>query len=282
MSKIARTIVITGGTSGIGKSCLDLFVKNGDNVIVLARTNPDNLPNFFKCDVSNISEVEKVFNFIGQKYPGIDVLINNAGFGISGAIELVPETDLRNLFDVNFFGVINCYKKALPYMNKNSSIINISSVCALFPLPFRGLYCASKSAVNMLTYSMKMECSPFNVKVSAVCPGDVKTNFTKNRIKNFQTNERYGDRIKNATSKVDGRENKRMKPEKVAKVVYKVSLQKRPKPFVIVGFKYKLLYFAMKFLPLSWLIHFTSKFFGGFKKSKQKTIENTKGGENGR
>ena len=281
MSRIARNIVITGGTSGIGRACFELFTKKGDNVIILARNNPENLPNFYKCDVSNKEEVKSVFNSIGAKYSGIDVLVNNAGFGVSGAIELVSDDDIKNLFNVNFFGVINCYKAALPYMNKNSSIINISSACALFPLPFRGLYCASKSAVNMITFSMKMECNPFNVKVSSVCPGDVKTNFTKNRVKIFETNDRYGDRIANATNKVDSRENKRMKPEKVAKVVYKVSRKINPKPFVIVGFKYKLLYFAMRFLPLSWLLHFTSKFFGGFNKQKDKTLNNTEGETNG-
>ena len=263
MSKIARNIVITGGTSGIGKSCRDLFLEKGDNVIILARKNPENLPNFYKCDVANASEVAQVFNEIGKKYTGIDVLILNAGYGISGAIELVDNTDIKGMFDVNLFGVINCYKSAMPFMNKNSSIINISSACAFFPLPFRGLYCSSKSALNMLTYSMKMECKPFNVAVSAVCPGDVKTNFTKSRVKVFKTNERYEDRIKNATEKVDGREEKRMKPIKVAKVVYNVSKKKNPKPYVIVGTKYKVLNFAMRFLPLSLLLHFTSKIFGG-------------------
>ena len=128
---------------------------------------------------------------------------------------------------------------------------------------------------------MKMECEPFNVNVCSVCPGDVKTNFTKNRVKNFETNERYGDRIKNATLKVDSREDKRMKPEKVAKVIYKVSLKNNPKPFVIVWANYILLFFAMRFLPLSWLLHFTSKLFGGNTKENKK-IKNTEGEENGR
>ena len=268
MSKIARNIVITGGTSGIGKACLDLFKQKGDNVIILARKNPENLPNFYKCDVSNFTEVKQVFNEISNTFTGIDVLVNNAGFGVSGAIELVSESDTKSLFDVNLHGVINCYKCALPYIKKGGTIINISSVCAFFPLPFRGLYCASKSAVNMLSYSMKMECEPFGVKVACVCPGDVQTNFTKSRVKVFETNERYGDRIENATNKIDSREHKRMTADKVAKVIYKQSIKRNPKPYVIVGAKYKVLNFAMRFLPLSLLIKFTSKIFGGHKKPK--------------
>jgi len=269
MSKIARNIVITGGTSGIGKASLDYFKSMGDNVIILARNNPQDLPNFYKCDVSNFEEVKQTFNQISNTYTGIDVLINNAGFGVSGAIELVNNKDTNALFDVNLIGVINCYKCAIPYIKKGGIVINISSVCAFFPLPFRGLYCASKSAVNMLSYSMKMECQPFGVRVACVCPGDVKTNFTKSRVKVFDTNDRYGDRIENATNKIDGREDKRMSPEKVAKVIYKQSLSKNPKPYVIVGAKYKFLNFAMRFLPLSLLIKFTSKIFGGNKNPKK-------------
>ena len=121
----------------------------------------------------------------------------------------------------------------------------------------------------MLSYSMKMECEPFGVKVACVCPGDVQTNFTKSRVKVFETNERYGDRIQNATDKIDGREHKRMTADKVAKVIYKQSVKRNPKPYVIVGAKYKILNFAMRFLPLSWLIKFTGKIFGGHKKPKE-------------
>lgn len=268
MSKIARNVVITGGTSGIGKACLDLFKQKGDNVIILARKNLENLPNFYKCDVADFEQVKQVFNEISNTFTGIDVLINNAGFGVSGAIELVENKDFQSMFDVNINGVINCYKCALPYIKKGGTIINMSSVCAFFPLPFRGLYCASKAAVNMLTYSMKMECKPFGVNVCCVCPGDVKTNFTKSRVKIFDTNERYGDRIKNATLKIDSHEDNRMPASKVAKVTYKISRKKNPKPYVIVGAKYKILKFAMRFLPLSLLLKFTNKFYGGLKPFK--------------
>ena len=263
---IVRNVVITGGTSGIGKACLEYFSLKNDNVIILARKNPDNLPNFYQCDVTDEENVRKVFESIGAKYTNIDVLINNAGYGVSGAIELIDTKTAKDLFDVNLFGVINCYKYALPFMKRGSKILNISSVCALFALPFRGLYCSSKSAVNMLTLSQRLECEPFGVNVSAVCPGDVKTNFTKNRVKIYDTNERYGDRIKKATDKIDSKEDDRMPAEYLAKSIYKISKKKKPKPYTIVGTKYKILNFAMRFLPLSLLLKYTSKLFGGFDK----------------
>lgn len=263
MKQQTRNIVITGGTSGIGLACVEYFKNKGDNVIVLARKNPNNLSNFYACDVSNEEQVMKTFAEIGAKYPYIDVLVNNAGFGLSGATELINNSDIHSLFNVNFFGVVNCYKYALPFMREGGSIINVSSVCAFFPLPYRGYYCASKSAVNLISYSMRMECAPSKIKVCAVCPGDTKTNFTKNRIKNFETNSRYGNRIKSAAEDIDSKQEKRMKPEIVAKRIYKISKKRSPKPYVIVGAKYKVLNFFSKIFPLNWLLFFTTKFFSG-------------------
>ena len=265
-SNIVRNVVITGGTSGIGKACAEYFASKGDNVIILARKNPEKLENFYACDVTNEEQVMKVFNEIGAKYTQIDVLINNAGYGISGAIELIDDKTTKDLFNVNYFGVVNCYKYALPFMVKGSTIINVSSACALFAVPFRGHYCASKAAVNMLTFSQRMECKPFGVKVTAVCPGEVKTNFTKNRVKNFETNERYGDRIKNAAEGIDKNDDKRMQPIVVAKAIYRSSKKRNPKPYTIVSAKYKVLDFAMRFLPLNLLLHFTGSLLGGKKK----------------
>ena len=166
------------------------------------------------------------------------------------------------MFDVNLFGVVNCTKASLPFMEKGGKIINISSVCALFPLQFRGYYCATKSALNMLTFSQNLECKPFGIHVGSVCPGDVKTNFTKNRVKIFDTNERYGDRIKNCAEKIDKKNDERMDPIVVAKATYKYSLKKNPKPFIIVGTKYKWLYFASKIVPAKLLHRCIYKMFG--------------------
>lgn len=266
-NKKQKIIVITGATSGIGLACKSLFEKNGHRVISLARNNINNDNDFFSCDVSKEIQVIETFKKIKEKYGQIDILINNAGYGISGAVELIENRDIENLFDVNLLGCINSFKYALPLIKKGGMIINMSSVCALFPLPYRSLYCASKASLNMLSLCLYMECKPFNVKVVSICPGDVKTNFTKNRVKVFKTNERYDDRIKIATNLLDKREDRRMPPEKVAKVVFRVSKKKQPKPYVIVGFKYKVLHFAMRFLPTSWLLYFTEKFFGGHNKN---------------
>lgn len=260
-----RIVVITGCSSGIGRECVRYFESKGDIVIGLARHNED-CDNFYCCDISSEENVKKVMNMIGARYRRIDVLINNAGYGLSGAVEMVPNGEIEKLYDVNILGAINCYKYAMPYMRKGSEIINIASACALFPLPYRGLYCSSKAGLHMLSLSLAMECAPLGIKVVSVCPGDIKTNFTKNRVKVFETNDRYKDRIENAARAIDSRQDKRMSVVGVARKIYNISTKRSPRPYYIIGFKYKVLHFAMRFLPTSALLHFTEKYFGGHKK----------------
>ena len=117
----------------------------------------------------------------------------------------------------------------------------------------------------MLSLSLSMECAPLGIKVISICPGDIKTNFTKNRVKIFDTDSRYGDRIENAARNIDSREDKRMSVDVVSRKIYRISRKATPKPYYIIGFKYKMLHFAMRFLPSSALLHFTEKYFGGHK-----------------
>ncbi len=263
-----KIIVITGATSGIGNTLAELF-KNENNIVInLSRTATLSATSF-PCDVSNEEDVKKAFEFIKEKHGKIDILINNAGYGISGATELVSNEDAEKIFQTNFFGVFSCSKYALPLMNKGARIVNISSACAIFPLPYRSLYCASKAAVSMLSLSMRMELSFFGIDVVSICPGDVKTNFTKNRVKKFETNERYENRIENATSKIDSLEHKRMSSNYVAKKILKICNKKKTKPQYIIGTKYKIFYFLSRIFPQSIFNKIIEKMFGG--KNNKKT-----------
>lgn len=254
-------VVITGGTSGMGKALAERFKNRGDTVIVLARTVEDE--NGIKCDLSNEDEIKSAFKTITEKFGKVDILINNAGYGISGATELIPSSEARKIFDVNFFGTLFCIQNVLPLMQKGGKIINISSACAIFPLPFRTLYCASKSAVSMLSHSIRMEVSTAGVQVCAICPGEVKTNFTKNRIKNFETNSRYGNRIKSATDNIDKNESKRMPLSYAVEKIFKIISKTKLKPQYIIGKKYKILYSLFKTFPLNLFVKATNKFKGG-------------------
>ena len=255
-----KVIVITGGTSGIGKLMVQHYRASGNVVVNLARscnTEGDDIT----CDVSNHDSVVNAFNIIKDKYGKVDILINNAGYGISGAVEMLDDEQVEKQFAVNFMGVYRAIKYALPLMSSGGKIVNISSACALFALPFRGMYCASKSAVNMLSYSLREELRPYNISVTAICPGDIKTEFTKNRVKNFATNERYGERIRLADEHISNREHKRMSPEYAVEKIEKVIAKKKYKPFYIIGNKYKFLYALKRIFPLSTILWGTGKMF---------------------
>lgn len=257
-----RIVVITGGTSGIGLELKNLYSQSGDTVLTISTRQLDD-PLHYSCSVSDEKNIKDVINQIGVKYGQIDVLINNAGFGMSGICEFLTSDKIKDVTEVNYYGTIYTIQGAIKYMKKGSKIINISSAMALFPVPFRGIYASVKSAVLTLSFELRMELKSLGIDVVAICPGDIKTNFTKNRIKDFVTNERYGNRLESATLKSDSREEKRMSAEKCAKSIYKKINHKKSKPFYIIGTKYKILYFITKITPKSWLLGITNKLYGG-------------------
>ncbi len=248
-----RNILITGATSGIGKGLKEYFESKGDKVFNISKSAPE-----YPCDITDKEQLNEVFEKLQNQT--FDILINCAGRGLSGAVELVSEKEIRAQFELNFFALINVTKKALPLMKEKSKIINISSTCAIFPLPFRSYYCASKSAVNMITDGLRMELKNTNIQVASICPGEVKTNFTKNRVKDFETNSRYGDSIKKSTEHVDSHEDKRMSVEKAVKKMAKFIERKKLKPMTIIG-KQKYLYFISRFVPKSLFIKVIGKMF---------------------
>lgn len=258
-----RIVIITGGTSGIGLGLKNLYEKAGDTVLTISTREGNE--KHYSCSVSDEKKIKEVINSIGQKYGRIDVLINNAGFGMSGITELLPVEQIKSVCEVNYYGTLYCTQEAIKYMPRGSKIINISSAMALFPVPYRAIYGSIKSAVLTLSFALRMELKPLGIEVTAICPGDIKTNFTKNRIKKFETNERYGSRLEKATTKSDSREDKRMPAEICSSKIFKIITKKKCKPFYIIGGKYKLLYFMTRITPKSWLLNITEKLYGGEK-----------------
>lgn len=180
---------------------------------------------------------------------------------MSGAIELIEENEIRKEYEVNVLGAIFVIQEAIPLMTKNGKIINISSACALFPLPFRAFYCSSKSAVSMLSDCLRMELSKTNLQVTAICPCDIKTEFTKNRVKNFKTNERYNDSIKLSAEKIDNAQDKRMSLDKAIKIITKIISKKNLKPQYVMGLRNKMLYQVQKFFPKGLVLKVLTKIF---------------------
>ena len=257
-----KIVVITGGTSGIGLELCKIYRDKGATVITISR-NGEVSPTHYNCDVSIESQVNETVDKLASIYGKIDVLILSAGFGMSGITELLPTDDFKSLTEVNYYGTLYFIRSALKYMEKGSKIVTLSSAMALFPIPFRAIYGSVKSAVLSLSFSLKMELAPLGIEVTSICPGNIKTNFTANRIKNFQTSDRYGNRFKSATLKNDTKEDKRIKADSCAKEIYSKIKKKKCKPFYIIGAKYKFLYFLSRITPKSWLLKFTAKLYDG-------------------
>lgn len=245
---IKKFAVVTGGLSGIGKAICEVLESEKFEVVILSRSNPNEQSNVIVCDVSEREQVVKAFEEIKKRTSHIDILVNSAGFGSIGALELCEQSLIESVYKTNVFGTIYAVQNALPLMNRGSKIFNISSMQAISPVPFKSMYSSSKAAISSLSYCLSMELASAGIQVCAVCPGEIKTNFTKNRIGEIKTNERYGTAIEKAIARQDARENKRA-PISVVKKVFKKQLnRKKVKPLLIFPFKYKLIYLFSKFV----------------------------------
>ena len=271
-----KIVVITGGTSGIGEELKNLYEAQGDTVLTFSLDEIDN-PNHYVGSVTHEIKVRQVFNDIHEKYGHIDVLVNCAGIGESGITELMPLDDITRVMDVNYYGTLYCVRSALQYMQAGSRIINMSSAMALFPVPFRSIYASAKSAVLSLSFALRMELAPAGIDVVAICPGDTKTNFTANRIKDMTSNERYGDRLATATEASDAKENERMNVTEVASEIFKLVTKEKTKPFYIIGKKYKFWYFMSRFVSKAIVLKKISKLKGGkVARSVEKAVKEKK------
>lgn len=258
-----KVIIITGATSGIGETTALYLSNKGFIVYSLSRRIKDNpLINYISCDVTNIDEVEKAIKQIYEKEKRIDGIINNAGIGISGAFEHTSEIDKDNIINVNLKGVLNIDTLIIPYLKETKGrIIHIGSIAGELAIPFQTYYSLLKSAIHTLNDCLAMELKPFNVKVCLVMPGDTKTGFTKNRVKNtIETG--YEDRIKRSIEKMEHDEQNGTNPISVSKVIYKCLTKKRPKEKVAVGFVYKLFLFLNKILPHALVLKILYSMYG--------------------
>lgn len=251
-----KTAVVTGASRGIGLETAKLFAQNGYRVYALSRSGTSEkqeniIP--MKCDVTDEDEIRNAFRLIFEESGRMDVLVNNAGFGISGAVEFTDKKQAQKQFEVNFFGCFLCCKAAAEYMRKNGGgrIINISSLAAELSIPFQAFYSASKAAVNSLTLALANELRPFHITVCALMPGDVKTGFTENREKEKEISGVYGETIKKSIATMEKDEQNGMSAQSIAKAVLALAERKRVKPVSTTGAQYKLIAGLSKVLPVS-------------------------------
>jgi len=238
---MSKVVLITGGSSGIGKA-IGEFLCNKGYIVYGTSRNPDTVSNsvfpLIALDVRNAESIQLAIAKVISLSSRIDVVINNAGVGITGPIEETPTNEMRNNFETNFFGPIEVIKAVLPQMRRQKSglIINITSIAGYMGLPYRGIYSASKGALEIVTESISMEVKRFGINITNVAPGDFATNIASGRfhaplIIGSAYETPYETTLRQMNEHVDSGNN----PNEMAIAIYQIINSKSPKLHYKVG-----------------------------------------------
>ncbi|RDY61354.1 SDR family oxidoreductase [Flagellimonas nanhaiensis] len=252
-----KVVLITGGSSGIGKS-IGTYLTSKGYVVCGTTRNLEKYPDFdaFKLITLDVKDQQSVLDCVSEVVSlegQLDILINNAGMGITGPIEETPHEEILNVFDTNFHGPVHMMKAVLPQMRKQGGglIINITSIAGYMGLPFRGYYSATKGALGLVTEALRMETKSFGISITNLAPGDFATNIAAGRyhapvLKDSAYEEVYQKSLDLMNEHVDAGGD----PMEVARKVYAIIQQKKPKIHYPVGeFMQKVSLLLKKILP---------------------------------
>lgn len=275
-----KYVLVTGASSGLGKATAEKLANEGYFVFAGVRKQEDkdkiealneNIKGVF-LDVTDPQSVDGAFEVIKSQTDSLYALVNNAGIAAGGPIEFAPVEMLQKQFDVNVFGAIRVAQKALPMMLADDvRIVNISSMASYGIFPFVSPYCVSKRALDMFFNFLLLENKKPALKIISIKPGVVATPIWNKSVDAIEecfgsisenVREKYGKELEFLAQNARGNENKGLKSEDIANLVYKVLCIKNPKLSYNIG---KDSYFArfMSFLPL-WFSNKLVKF--GLKK----------------
>lgn len=239
---MGKVILVTGASSGIGRAVATALQANGHTVYGSSRDAARLQSVSFKpiqLDVTDDDSVKTAVDKIIKAEGKIDVLVNNAGNGITGPAYAMPVEYAKKQFEVNFFGVLRVSSAVIPHMiaAKKGLVINVSSLAGLFGLPYQGLYSASKYAIEGYSQSMRMELRSTGVKVVVINPGDFKTEFTGNREKIAfpLQNEQLEKEFNTAVAAMEKDESVGANPEIIGKKICKIVEMSNPAHRYLIG-----------------------------------------------
>lgn len=252
-----NVVLITGGSSGIGKS-IGIYLKSKGYTVYGTTRNLSKYPDFeafplLELDVRKVATIESAINKLIAIEGQLDVLINNAGVGITGPLEETPHDEILNAFNTNFHGPIHMIKAVLPRMREQGSglIINITSIAGYMGLPFRGVYSATKGALEIVTEALRMETKHFGIHITNLAPGAFATNIASGRyhselVERSPYFHQYGPTLKAINDSVDSGDD----PLEVAEMVFKIMNTSNPRIHYKVGdFSQRLSIYLKKILP---------------------------------
>jgi NAD(P)-dependent dehydrogenase (short-subunit alcohol dehydrogenase family) len=268
-----RTVLITGASSGFGRLLIPAFLGEGWRVIGTLRRAAERAESFkdelrdgrfrlHELDVTREEDRRAAAEVIGREFGGrLDCLVNNAGYGVFGALEDVSEQQLREQMEINFFGLALTTRALLPALrNARGRVINISSVLGFVGMPMASLYCASKFAVDGLSESLHFELAPHGVGVAVVEPGAFRTNFSANQQygeRTFDENSPYAEQSKALKRYRERRASGRgTPPDEVVNAVIKLATADRMPLRVRCGKDARSVYAMKRLLPerLQWKV----------------------------
>lgn len=248
MSKVA---IVTGASSGIGLAVSKQLLAAGCTVYGFSRrgTSAEGV-NPVAVEITDEAAVKSAVDSVAEREGRIDILINNAGMGISGPVEFTAAEDMKLQMEVNYYGQVYCAKAVLPHMRRQGAgrIVCTSSVAAVMSIPYQSFYSSTKAAVSAMVLALRNEVKSFGIQVCAVMPGDTKTGFTAARIKDDTGNDVYTHNA-SAVAAMEKDEQGGMTPEYVASVIVKAATVKNPKPLYTAGAKFRLFVFLFRFMP---------------------------------
>jgi NAD(P)-dependent dehydrogenase (short-subunit alcohol dehydrogenase family) len=258
-----KTVLITGASTGIGKTAAEYFATKGWNVAATMR-KPEKADGFLKAanirlyalDVTQPQSIRTAIELCISDFGGLDVIVNNAGYGAIGIFEKASPEQIRKQFETNVFGVMNVIREILPHFRRkrNGTIINITSTAGLTAFPIYSVYHATKWAVEGFSESLAYELRQFNIKVKCVEPGAIKTDFYS-RSQDLFSNDGLSDydryeQITYANTQKEG--EKAPGPEVVAKVIYKAAVSNNFKIRYPAGAQSRLMLNVRRLIPVRW------------------------------
>ena len=226
-----KTVLITGSSSGIGRATAELFASRGWNVAATVRKSesliaPTTATNVMKLplDVSNEAMIAPTLTAILQRFGTIDVLVNNAGYGLFGPLEVITPEQLQAQFQTNVFGVASMMRHVLPIMRRQRSgtIVNISSMAGRMAMPFASAYHATKYAIEGLSESLRFELGLHGIWVKLVEPGHVKTDFVSRSLE-WVEGQAYEPQLGNWFTQVIRSDQRAPGCEKVARTIFRAA-----------------------------------------------------------